>query len=151
MSFSRSVNWKWYACSNFYIFKIIFDRTLIDTITQYLICLKCTRRCIFFFKCSKNDMYINFLKKQGRTVVYVYTMYIYIYRSLDLHVVILMTIGFGCTFFIRSDSLYLENTCTSYKNDCGVCDIYGWKHPLKTLQIPIFSYKYNSLHLSKCL
>lgn len=50
-------------------------------------------------------------KKQGRTVVY---------RSLDLHVVILMTIGFSCTFLIRSDSLYLENTCTSYKNDYGV-------------------------------
>lgn len=31
----------------FYIFKIMFDRTLIDTITQYWICLKCTRRCIF--------------------------------------------------------------------------------------------------------
>lgn len=91
----------------------MFDRTLIDTITQYLICLKCTRRCIFLQKKgSKNDMYITLKKKnQGRTVVY---------RSLDLHVVILMTIGFSCTFLIRSDSLYLENTCTSYKNDYGV-------------------------------
>lgn len=96
-------------------------------------------------KCSKNDMYINFKKKQGRAVVY---------RSLDLHVVILMTIGFGCTFLIRSDSLYLENTCIRHiKTIMVFCDIYGWKHPLKTLQIsiPIFSYKYNSLHLSKCL
>lgn len=66
---------------------------------------------IFTKKSSKNDMYITLKKKQGRTVVY---------RSLDLHVVILMTIGFSCTFLIRSDSLYLENTCTSYKNDYGV-------------------------------
>lgn len=114
MSFSRSVNWKWYACSIFYIFKIMFDRTLIDTITQYLICLKCTRRCIFLQKKRfKKWHVVHYLKikKQGRTVVY---------RSLDLHVVILMTIGFSCTFLIRSDSLYLENTCTSYKNDYGV-------------------------------
>lgn len=31
----------------------MFDRTLIDTITQYLICLKCTRRCIFLIKKKK--------------------------------------------------------------------------------------------------
>lgn len=68
---------------------------------------------IFTKKSSKNDMYITLKKKkkEGRIVVY---------RSLDLHVVILMTIGFSCTFLIRSDSLYLENTCTSYKNDYGV-------------------------------
>lgn len=28
----------------------MFDRTLIEWITQYLICLKCTRRCIFLQK-----------------------------------------------------------------------------------------------------
>lgn len=95
-------------------------------------------------KGSKNDMYITLKKKkQGRTVVY---------RSLDLHVVILMTIGFSCAFLIRSDSLYLEKTCIRHiKTIMVFCDIHGWKHPLKTLQIPIFSYKYNSLHLSKCL
>lgn len=44
----------------------MFDRTLIDTITQYLICLKCTRRCIFLQKKgSKNDMYITLKKKAG--------------------------------------------------------------------------------------
>lgn len=47
----------------------MFDRTLIDTITQYLICLKCTRRCIFLQKKgSKNDMHITLKKKKSRVV-----------------------------------------------------------------------------------
>lgn len=44
----------------------MFDRTLIDTITQYLIILKCTRRCIFLQKkSSKNDICTLLKKKKA--------------------------------------------------------------------------------------